>query len=224
MISQQSPIPPLLGQAELFDLQNDPKEQQDLSSTETDRVESFLRESHRRWQEQSCHLLLKAANRSQQDMEIGIKGTLNRFKDIGGVCDDCTAYADSWLKLHLDHGEELSLILERSDTWQLETRIRIHPPHQEPFQARGKKKWTFPEKRPHSTILSDGPMKVQLSKDGSWLIDEPDSLFDPDTSGTGMTVEWRGAGCPWLTGETTATSVIDEETRRQLEALGYIDN
>lgn len=221
-IAQQHVLAPLRARHELFDLQDDPLESRNMAALEAERAEDFEGELHRRWREGACYFQLKAANRQQLPFEITIKTQINRAKNLGGLdhlCADCVTYAPDKLTILLKQNSQARMALERSPTGRLQADVRLLTAP----NGRGPK--TVVPELGHQDLIAGAPYTARLAKDASWQFHRH-ADWNLDAEGTGLQITWQGRGCPWVSGETqgSATSVVDEETRKQLEALGYIDN
>ena len=222
-IFQHAPWKPIFQQQELFDLREDPTETNNLVETDQDRAESFREEIQDLYNEQTCRFEAEARNQGEYPLEIFFHGVLAQpltVKTFHLDCDDCARWYKSWSRFILEPGESIQVFLEGSQHSDLKARARFldGSPHTEErpggmtriFQV-----WEIVEGQPFGIRGRPGQDRPwnEVRKERPWKEDE-----------SGLMVRWLGDGCPWVAdGSAPVTNSIDDETRKQLEALGYVN-
>lgn len=219
-IVQNSPWQPIYRQAELFDLQADPEESDNLADTESDRTANFFNEARRRYGSQECRLHVEARNRGEYPLEVIFHGHLAQpftVKTLDLGCEDCARWHTNWSRLELEPGESAEVFLEGSLHSEVRARARFldGSPHSEENPG------GMTQLIPAWEVVKGKPLSVRALLGERWKKRRKSVPWRDDESG--FTLSWRGDACPWLTeGESSAPKTIDDETRKQLEALGYV--
>lgn len=221
-ILQHSPWKPIYGQQELFDLREDPQEGANRSEADLDRVKSFRQEIEQRYEDQSCRFQVTARNRGVHDLEVFFHGDLAQsltVKTMDLQCDECARWYKSWSRLVLKPGEQSEIFLEGALHSDLKARVRFRDgsPHSEDRpggMTRLVPAWDIIQGQYFGVRAKPGQRWGEVRKERPWKDDE-----------SGFAVVWLGDGCPWIaSGQTPQAPQIDDETRKQLEALGYVGN
>ncbi|MCG8457027.1 MAG: sulfatase-like hydrolase/transferase, partial [Holophagales bacterium] len=214
-IYQHSPWRPLHGQEELFDLETDPAEELNVAGEEAGRTQRFREALASRFETHSSHLHVRLQNQTEHTLRYEVRSHIASTVTVKAVetpwCQEdepeCVAWIRGWTVVTLEPGESASLFLEGSPFNELKVRMSsrsgagVIPPEK-----------TF---KLYLQEVLERPYRLRLEA-GEWRrLDAGEGL---DLSQTGVELVWKNS----LWDEATdGGTQVDEETRRQLDALGY---
>ena len=179
---------------ELFDLHGNPDENQNVASDHAELTESLDRELRRRLDSSICRLEAVLENPSSTPWTVALQGPSIGVRNLKSADPNCVDCA-SW-----DGRRTLLKVPAQSSLTVSWTG---------PFFGR-----TLVQSDPHK----GGPSSLSFD-DGQVAGGAP--FVHDFNEGRGIRVERQGEGCPWDAPQA-APQDIDEETRKQLEALGYL--
>ena len=200
---ETAPWPSLQPRAKVFDLETDPDETAPLTIQEPSADADLVAGLGRRYASR-CHWRLWAQNTTSSPLQVWFKGAINQYalEEPDPECADCLDIADRQLKLDLPAGKRYTAMLPaRSDGG---TRLALH-------LGDGSLETHLP------TDTFDGPNFGWIWQDGAWQ-----EASSARTDGeTGLWLTRHIDACPWMRGAQGAAAP-DDETSRQLKALGYL--
>lgn len=206
LIYQHSAWAPVAGNSELFDLEADPREQQNLASTSSDTTSKLVRYLSERFSAETSNLVVEAHNRSSLPMEFDLRGQV----------------------AHPFTAKGFDLPPGVLDYTPLESIVARIPPHRDVR--------FFLDGRPVGELVASFFDRAAAGLDPGLVVTiTEESLVAPAVfcwhDGTwsrshalaagesGVTLRWKGA----LFDRGPSPAAVDDELREQLKALGYVD-
>lgn len=209
-IAQNSPWAPIAGRQELFDLRAEQPENRNLAQSRTEVAQGFRQELESRFNTQSCRLQMTVQNGGQTPWSLQFRGPAVNFSSVktwSSDCPGCVTLKEPWMRLALPAGQTLTV--SWSGFWNGQGEIKVaDPPGQHELLIP-----YYPK-----SIIGGNPLGKTIQS--GRVVDAQSPNLPADARG--FWIERQGQGCQWNP-NTKAPTPVDEETRRQLEALGYVN-
>lgn len=215
LIRQDSPWPTPSDRTELYKLEAPFQANLEVGADPSREPLSQLLPLLRRRFQSQCHLELKAQNLNDAPWVLGIRGDLANVHSLKTLDDDHQglSWKEQRLHLRLNPGDRRHFYL--APRFQATSHVKIYRPDPELPLFRIPVEW---EAEISPEIFQQVEKVGVVLKSGEWKpTDQP--LKDQDT---GFTMTLRDTACPWMKSSGTLGTELDDETRKQLQALGYV--
>jgi len=202
-IYQHSAWPPVHGESELFDLEQDPAEKINLVGTEVDLTAALHQELLRRFLKSSSHLRLQVRNTSQKSIRLNVRGPLSHAFTVKAfqLPPDTVTWARKEMTVNLRPSEEVMLFLEGEAVGEI--LVRLEAVHKDPG-GQFRRLISVPDLVEPLSVCLEG---------GRW-----GQCPELPNDGTGFHMWWHGT----LFGSGEPLVPSDEALQQQLQALGYL--
>lgn len=194
------------GRRELFDVSEDPAELNNLAEKERERADTLVREITQRYEQKSGNLVIEAQNRQEVPLVFRLRGlpvhvfTAKGFESLPDAVEWkgeilVTVPPQKELRFYLDGHTEGEIVVRLFDPLAVNTEVE-----------------TYAE----VMKIEELEKAKTLRFDQVWSPSRPEPLTAAES---GVTLRWQGQR---RAQPQNAGPAVDEELRRQLEALGYV--